>query len=197
MLMHMHMYMYGMHRDGMYVHARTGAHLDMYDPSLGKRVEKLRQQAVDTLVEDPKRVLHIEADQTISTDELVAAAAEQYSMKPDEYCSQMRNKGVWGGGPEILALVNRLRRPIHVFEPVPACNGTEVHMQLCGAFGSPKFDKCGTRECILAADDRFPNCEPNEVKRHGQGGNHFLALLPQQRESVGKQVEGAEGQPRP
>ena len=43
MLMHMHMY--GMHRDGMYVHARTGAHLDMYDPSLGKRVEKLRQQA--------------------------------------------------------------------------------------------------------------------------------------------------------
>ena len=49
-----------------------GAHLDMYDPSLGKRVEKLRQQAVDTLVEDPKRVLHIEADQTISTDELVA-----------------------------------------------------------------------------------------------------------------------------
>ena len=67
------------------------SHLDMYDPSLGKRVEKLRQQAVDTLVEDPKRVLHIEADQTISTDELVAAAAEQYNMKPDEYCSSMRN----------------------------------------------------------------------------------------------------------
>ena len=56
----------------------------------------------------------------------MAAAAEQYSMTPQEYCSQMRNKGVWGGGPEILALVNRLRRPIHVFEPVPACNGTQV-----------------------------------------------------------------------
>ena len=53
-------------------------------------------------------------------------------MTPQEYCSQMRNKGVWGGGPEILALVNRLRRPIHVFEPVPACNGTQVQMQLCG-----------------------------------------------------------------
>ena len=36
------------------------SHLDMYDPSLSKRVEKLRQQAVDALVEDPKRVLHIE-----------------------------------------------------------------------------------------------------------------------------------------
>ncbi len=47
-------------------------------------------------------------------------------MQPEDYCSQMRNKGVWGGGPEILALVNSLRRPIHVFEPVPACNGTQV-----------------------------------------------------------------------
>ena len=26
--------------------------------------------------------------------------------------SQMRNKGVWGGGPEILALVNHLQRPL-------------------------------------------------------------------------------------
>ncbi len=38
-------------------------------------------------------------------------------------------------------------------------------MQLCGAFGSPKFDKCGPRVCILAADDRFPNCKPNEARR--------------------------------
>jgi len=153
-------------------------HLDMYDSTLSTRVATLRQQAVDALVDDPSRVLHLEGDQTISTDELVAAAAEQYSMKPEEYCTQMRNQGVWGGGPEILALVNKLQRPIHVFEPVPVNNGTQVRMQLCGAFGSPKFDACGPRVCILAADDRFPNCKPDEVKRHGEGGNHFLALLP-------------------
>ena len=35
MCMHMCMCMYDMHRGGVYVHARTAAHLDMYDPSLG------------------------------------------------------------------------------------------------------------------------------------------------------------------
>ena len=158
--------------------ADEARHLDMYDPTLPQRVAALRQQAVDTLVAEPKPTLHLEGDQTIGADELVAAAAEQYSMKPEDYCAQMRNKGVWGGGPEILALVNCLKRPIHVFEPVPVSNGTAVRMQLCGAFGSPAFDKCGPRVCILAADDRFPNCKPDEVKRHGEGGNHFLALLP-------------------
>jgi len=121
---------------------------------------------------------HLEGDQTIGVSELVAAAAEQYNMTPEAYCSSMRRKGVWGGGPEILALVNALRRPIHVFEPIAACNGTRFELQLCGAFGSPRYDRCGERVCIVAADDRFPDCEPTEVKRHGEGGNHFLALLP-------------------
>jgi hypothetical protein len=54
----------------------------------------------------------------------------------------------------------------------------EFRLELCGAFGSPKFDRCGRRVCIVAADDRFPMCKPLEAKRHGEGGNHFLALLP-------------------
>jgi len=154
-----------------------GCHLDMHDASLAERVRELRVLAVDTLTADPNRTLHLEGDTTIGTGELVAAAAEQYNMSPEAYCSSMRKKGVWGGGPEILALVNALERPIHVFEPVPACNGTRLEMQLCGAFGSPRFDK-KKRVCICAADDRFPNCKPVEVKRHGEGGNHFLALIP-------------------
>jgi len=153
-------------------------HLDMYDQSLADRVRKLRELAVDTLTSDPNCTLHLEGDQTIAIHELVSAAAEQYDMTPEAYCSSMRNKGVWGGGPEILALANALRRPIHVFEPVAACNGTQFRLQLCGAFGSPAFDECGKRVCIIAADDRFPDCKPTEVKRHGEGGNHFLALLP-------------------
>ena len=153
-------------------------HLDMYDPSLEQRVSSLRALAVKTLTEDPNRTLHLEGDQAIVTSELVDAAAEQYGVTAESYCESMRRSGVWGGGPEILALVNALERPIHVFEPVPACNGTEFRLQLCGAFGSPRFDDCGTPVCIVAADDRFPNCKPTEVKRHGEGGNHFLALLP-------------------
>eukprot|EP00326_Haptolina_ericina_P023853 CAMPEP_0181186430 /NCGR_PEP_ID=MMETSP1096-20121128/10028_1 /TAXON_ID=156174 ORGANISM="Chrysochromulina ericina, Strain CCMP281" /NCGR_SAMPLE_ID=MMETSP1096 /ASSEMBLY_ACC=CAM_ASM_000453 /LENGTH=239 /DNA_ID=CAMNT_0023275323 /DNA_START=166 /DNA_END=885 /DNA_ORIENTATION=+ len=153
-------------------------HLDMYDTSLSGRVRSLRDLAVDTLTADPNRTLHLEGDQTIDIHELVEAAAEQYDMTPEAYCSSMRKPGVWGGGPEILALANALQRPIHVFEPVAACNGTEFRLQLCGAFGSPKFDGCGKRVCIIAADDRFPHCKPTEVKRHGEGGNHFLALLP-------------------
>jgi len=161
-------------------------HLDMYDKSLPERVQKLRELAVDTLTSDPNCTLYLEGDQTIAIHELVSAAAEQYDMTSDAYCSSMRNKGVWGGGPEILALANALRRPIHVFEPVAACNGTQFRLQLCGAFGSPAFDGCGKRVCIVAADDRFPDCTPSEVKRHGEGGNHFLALLPA---AVGPEVE--------
>jgi len=153
-------------------------HLDMHDPSLGQRVRSLRDLAVDTLTADVNRSLHLEGDQMIAVSELVSAAAEQYNMTPEGYCASMRKDGVWGGGPEILALVNAMRRPIHVFEPVDVCNGTEFRLQLCGAFGSPHFDRCGRRICIVAADDRFPNCKPHEVKRHGEGGNHFLALLP-------------------
>ena len=153
-------------------------HLDMYDPSLAPRVRELRELAVDTLTADANCSLYLEGDQTISAAELVAAAAEQYNITSEAYCASMRRKGVWGGGPEILALCNALRRPIHVFEPIAAANGTEFRLQLCGAFGSPRYDDGGERVCIVAADDRFPNCDPTRVKRHGEGGNHFLALLP-------------------
>ena len=153
-------------------------HLDMYDPVLTERVKKLRALAVKTLTDDPNRTLHLEGEQELITSELVDAAAEQYGVTGEDYCRSMGKDGVWGGGPEILALANALERPIHVFEPIAACNGTEFRLQLCGAFGSPRFDQTGKAVCIVAADDRFPHCKPTEVKRHGEGGNHFLALLP-------------------
>jgi len=164
-------------------YADEHCHLDMYDSSLTQRVKDLRALAVKTLTENPNRTLHLEGSQSILTSELVDAAAEQYGVTAEAYCASMCKQGVWGGGPEILALVNALERPIHVFEPVAACNGTEFRLQLCGAFGSPQFDKSGKPVCIVAADDRFPNCKPTEVKRHGEGGNHFLALLPVKAES--------------
>jgi hypothetical protein len=70
---------------------------------------------------------------------------------------------------EILALANALQRPIHVFEPVAACNGTEFRLQLCGAFGSPRFDASGKPVCIVAADDRFPSCKTNRGQTTRRG----------------------------
>lgn len=137
-------------------------HLDMFDPVLTDRVKELRALAVKTLTDDPNRTLHLEGDQELVTSELVEAAAEQYGVTAEEYCRSMRQSGVWGGGPEILALANALERPIHVFEPVAACNGTEFRLQLCGAFGSPRFDQKGKTVCIIAADDRFASLmDPN------------------------------------
>ena len=43
---------------------------------------------------------------------------------------------------------------------------------------TPWDDDVDGLDWFVAADDRFPLCRPTEVKRHGEGGNHFLALLP-------------------
>ena len=59
----------------------------MYDPSLRRRVERLRRLAVDTLTADPNRTLHLEAEHTIETAELVGAAAEQYGVRAPAICS--------------------------------------------------------------------------------------------------------------
>jgi hypothetical protein len=156
----------------------NGTHLDMHDKCLDERVPELRALAVDTLTRDPNRMFHVEGNEYMSATKLIATAAEQYNLTPEDYISCMRWKDTWGGGPEIIALASTMRRPIHVFEPVAVNDGKEFRLQLCGAFGSPEFDACGARVCIVAADGRFPNCKPLEVKRMGEGGNHFLALLP-------------------
>jgi len=153
-----------------------GLHLDMDDARIAQRATELRALAVDTLTAQPQRPLNVEGKQEVTAAEIVTAAAEQYGFPSGSaYCEAMRKPRVWGGGPEILALVNALERPIHVYEPV-ACE-EEFRLRLCGAFGSPRFD-ARSPICIVAADDRFPKCLPTEVRLHGQGGGHFLALLP-------------------
>jgi hypothetical protein len=158
--------------------ADNSTHLDMHDKCLDERVRELRALAVDTLTRGANRALHVEGDETMSAAALIAMAAEQYNLTSEGYCTWMRGVGVWGGGPEIIALVDAMQRPIHVFEPVAVNDGKEFRLQLCYPFGSPKFDTCGTRLCIAVTNDRFPMCKPLEVKRMGEGGNHFVAHLP-------------------
>uniref|UniRef100_A0A7S0D8X8 OTU domain-containing protein n=1 Tax=Amorphochlora amoebiformis TaxID=1561963 RepID=A0A7S0D8X8_9EUKA len=155
--------------------ARECKHVSMYDKSLRSESLFLRRLAVDTLKTDCD--LFMQDDEVISTEELVACAASQFNISSQQYLKDMTRPATWGGGPEIVALVNALRRPIHVYEPICSEDGKTLTFQSCGKFGSPAFDD-KRPVYILAADDRFPECAPSEVRRHGSGGNHFLALIP-------------------
>ena len=61
-------------------------------------------------------------DETISTLSLVQMAAEKYGMSVAKYLKNMRQEGVWGGGPEIVALANWMERQIVLLEPMDECN---------------------------------------------------------------------------
>ncbi len=76
----------------------------------------LRSAAVDILSRNPKKLLFLQGNEYLRARDLVSAAAEQYGMTGKEYCEQMRKDSYWGGGPEIVALCNYLKRPIHVYE---------------------------------------------------------------------------------
>ena len=84
----------------------------------------LRSAAVDCLAQNPHRRLFLQGGEYLRAGELVSAAAAQYDLTGEEYCEQMRRDAYWGGGPEIVALCNVLRRPIHVYE---LCSAAEVH----------------------------------------------------------------------
>lgn len=141
----------------------------------------LLQRGNDTFVMDNK--------ETIPSSQLLAVVADHYNMTTEEYCRKMVQPNTWGGGPEIVAICNHLKRPIHVYE----LSGTETtdaaqnkplqqkkprlgahKFKLCAKFGSPTFDKKSPLH-ILCADGRFPDVEPSQAKKVG---DHFLALFP-------------------
>ena len=58
----------------------------------------------------------MEGGENTTTNGLLATVAEHYNISSIKYCSNMRLRHTWGGGPEIVALSNALKRPIHVYE---------------------------------------------------------------------------------
>ena len=173
----------------------------------------LRTLAVQTLnVTSPHRShhphyrnrrLYLQGSENLSTHDLVERAAKPYGISTDEYCRKMNMDRYWGGGPEIVALSNSLRRPVHVYElcvgeiivttsdcgtinnnnnhsesssstTSTANNKEEFILRRMACFGSPKFDK---REALhlLSVDSRFPDIK---VGKQLEKGNHFLAILP-------------------
>jgi len=126
-----------------------------------------------------RRRLYLEHGQRVSPEHLVQSVAETYDTSCDVYCQRMRQDGKWGGGPEIVALSNALRRPIHVYELLSA--DSRFFMRLIARFGSPKFDDLEALH-ILSADSRFPSVRPGD---QSLTGNHFLALFPCEGEAQG------------
>ena len=179
--------------------AENGTHVDMRNTTqLRLSSAWLRQQAVDCLRRRPRRVLFLQGRECLRAQELVEAAAAQYSISADEYCDLMSQDSYWGGGPEIVALCNVLRRPIHVYEL--ACvprgyggssksghcerEGEQFVLRRMACFGSPKFDRKEPLH-ILSADSRFPDISPG---RQLASGNHFLALFPYSSSRNGKSM---------
>ena len=135
--------------------------------------------------------LFIQGTESMTTSQLLSTAASQYGITSQEYCDLMEQDSYWGGGPEIVALCNVLKRPIHVYELVVSDDRRDsqyqeiasvpehlVNKQFClrrmATFGSPKFnDKEPLR--ILSADSRFPDIHPERIT---ENGNHFMALFP-------------------
>lgn len=177
-------------------------HVSMSDTSLLRSNSALlRAQAVDCLSRNPRRVLFLQGSEYLRASDLVSAAAAQYDLSGDEYCAQMRQDSRWGGGPEIVALCNVLKRPIHVYELTTAttdeidgdgASGKKAaprpHFKLrrMVCFGSPKFDRKEPL-CILSADSRFPDLQPGKQMA---SGNHFLAMFPAKSPSPVRRVRG-------
>lgn len=142
--------------------------------------QALREKTVDFLEKSPQRSLHLQGDAYIQTCDLLEQFATQYGLSPKEYCDTMRQDGVWAGGPEIVALSNLLRRPIHLYELYAVDhdedddNPKHFCLRRMCCFGSPRYD---SKEAIhvLSADSRFPDIRPG---RQLKEGNHFLSVFP-------------------
>jgi hypothetical protein len=147
---------------------------------------QLRTQAVDVLANGIKhnKELVMQKEETICAAELVSLASQQYEITPDEYLNRMRDEKVWGGGPEIVALANRLGRHIVLLETLH-CDSTmsselsnslddSICLKVSARFGSSQLehDELKSPIYILSSNQRFPEC------RREARDNHFLAVFP-------------------
>jgi len=134
---------------------------------------KLRKLAVEAL-SNSKEKLYMEGDECITSGELLELIASHYNTSGEEYCKNMLKEKTWGGGPEIVAISNRIKRPIHVYELDTEGIKRKFEFKICAQFGSPTFDNRPPLY-ILCADGRFPHIIPGFHKKQG---DHFLALFP-------------------
>jgi len=167
-------------------------------PLLHARSALLRKKAVDVFsasLQGTKKdkLLFLQGEEYRTTSELLELAAKDYNLNGEEYCNLMVKDGYWGGGPEIVALCNVLKRPIHVYElatiylkPADAKSSNsnffrnidtgkpQFRLRRIACFGSPRFDRKEPLY-ILSVDSRFPDLLPGQ---EASRGNHFLSMFP-------------------
>jgi len=174
--------------------------VDMLDP---RNSEDLFEQGPKLFTRKTRRPLFLQGSEFLRSNELLDIACSQYGLTAEEYCDSMRKDGVWGGGPDLVALSNYLRRPIHIFELMTfnpksrqverrrrkqarSCRGeetsteeieSEFRLRRMACFGSPKFDYREPLH-ILSADCRFPDLTPGQ---QASAGNHFMVIFPERR----------------
>jgi hypothetical protein len=156
------------------VHRQLGEHANFNNNNVYKLASLLRQISVDTLA-NSNDTLYIQDDIEVSAGDLASAAGAFYNISGTDYCSSMVHAQTWGGGPEIVALCNYLRCPIHVYELVSSgfLWRKKFKVRLLSAFGSPQFDRYKEPLCILSADCRFPHIRPGSQNAQG---DHFFSL---------------------
>jgi hypothetical protein len=159
----------------------------IFDNNMKRISFSLRKIAVDVLNNTKNITLYMENNETIYNKELLVQVADYYNSTTDDYCTQMLKKTTWGGGPEIVAISNYIKRPIYVYELCSKHkNNGNFKFKICAKFGCPIFDKKNPLY-ILCADGRFPNIKLGEEK---STGDHFLALFPV--EKIQKCLDGGE-----
>ena len=133
---------------------QTNSHLE-FDQSMHEFSLRLRKLAVNILQRNQSLVL--EHGEAIDTCTLLDMVADHYNMTSTEYCEQMFDPSTWGGGPEIVALSNHFRCPIHVYQLTTVRSfffgPKSFGLELCAKFGSPDFDE-KLPICLLCADGR-------------------------------------------
>ena len=132
-----------------------------------KLSRKLRSQAVDILSDAIQNNLQliVQENESICAVQLVELVANKYGLATDDYLKQMRKPGVWGGGPELIALANK------------GCNivllekeENTTHLKVSTRFGPTSQNK--NPIYILSANSNFPGTINERLH------NHFLAVFP-------------------
>lgn len=116
-------------------YSQTNAHVE-FDWRLRNLSHKLRHLAVSIL--KGNQTLVVESGESVDSCGLLEMVADHYNMTADQYCEQMAHPRTWGGGPEIVALSNHFRCPIHVYQ-LGVSSGlfqkTAFCFELCAKFG--------------------------------------------------------------
>jgi hypothetical protein len=156
-----------------YLDSNTTIH-QPYNKAMKSFSKRLRQSAVETLLSNV--TLPLANDETIPSQKLLELTALEYNISPSEYCQLMLNSGTWGGGPEILAITQLLKRPINIFEVCCKENDPNLYLSKTCTLGSCSSISAETSPLnILFADGRFPDISPAEVSSGHP--NHFLAVF--------------------